>query len=213
MENNSKQALLSIVGIAILVIAVVGVSFAFFTYSKEGGADNVITTGSIVFSYNEPTADLVLENQFPQDALGSNSTFDFSVSGNIPATATAVNYTVTAIKGSVPTDYEETDRFNDSDIRIQLNASGATVAGSYGTGAAPSNSATGFTIATGTISNTGVQISHSFSLGMWVSNTVTISDTDTTATYRASADTSGTDTRRVYSELFYSLKIKVTANN
>lgn len=59
MENNSKQALLSIVGIAILVIAVVGVSFAFFTYSKEGGADNVITTGSIVFSYNEDRKSVV----------------------------------------------------------------------------------------------------------------------------------------------------------
>ena len=37
MENsNSKQVLLSMIGIAILIIAVVGVSFAFFTYSKTG---------------------------------------------------------------------------------------------------------------------------------------------------------------------------------
>ena len=38
--NNSKQTVLSIVGIAILVIAVVGVSFAFFTYSKNGTTNN-----------------------------------------------------------------------------------------------------------------------------------------------------------------------------
>ena len=53
MENNSKQAVLSIVGIAVLVIAVVGVSFAFFTYSKEGTTNNVITTGSIAFEITE----------------------------------------------------------------------------------------------------------------------------------------------------------------
>ena len=53
MENNSKQAILSIVGIAILVIAVVGVSFAFFTYSKSGTKNNVITTGKISFVYVE----------------------------------------------------------------------------------------------------------------------------------------------------------------
>ena len=53
MENNSKQAVLSIVGIAVLVIAVVGVSFAFFTYSKTGTTNNVITAGSIVFEFTE----------------------------------------------------------------------------------------------------------------------------------------------------------------
>ena len=34
-----------------LVVAVVGVSFAFFNYSRQGTTNNVITTGSIVFNY------------------------------------------------------------------------------------------------------------------------------------------------------------------
>ena len=34
-ENNSKQVLLSVLGVAILVVAVVGVSFAAFSYSKK----------------------------------------------------------------------------------------------------------------------------------------------------------------------------------
>ena len=34
--NSSKQVLLSVLGIAILVVAVVGVSFAFFSYTKTG---------------------------------------------------------------------------------------------------------------------------------------------------------------------------------
>ena len=39
-ENGSKKVLLSVLGVAILVVAVVGVSFAFFTYSKEGEKNN-----------------------------------------------------------------------------------------------------------------------------------------------------------------------------
>ena len=33
-NNNSKQMILSILGVVILVVAVVGVSFAAFSYSK-----------------------------------------------------------------------------------------------------------------------------------------------------------------------------------
>ena len=62
--NSSKQVLLSVLGIAVLVVAVVGVSFAFFTYSKEGEKNNTITTGSIFFNYEEGTR-INLTNQFP----------------------------------------------------------------------------------------------------------------------------------------------------
>ena len=36
-NNSSKQILLSVLGVAILVVAVVGISFAAFSYSKTGG--------------------------------------------------------------------------------------------------------------------------------------------------------------------------------
>ena len=45
---------------------------------------------------------------------------------------------------------------------------------------------------------------------MWVNDSVTISDTDTTKTYCASADIC-TGSRAVYSDLFYSFKIRVDA--
>src|SRR5574344_200258 len=63
-ENSSKQVLLSVIGIAVLVVAVVGVSFAFFTYSKAGDTNNTLTTGSIFFNFTEGT-DITLEDQFP----------------------------------------------------------------------------------------------------------------------------------------------------
>ena len=47
-SNQSKQILLSVIGVAILVVAVVGVSFAFFNYTRTGAA-NQVSTGKIKF--------------------------------------------------------------------------------------------------------------------------------------------------------------------
>ena len=48
MDNNNKKTLiLSIIGILVLVIAVVGVSFAMFTFSGTGTKENVLKTGTI----------------------------------------------------------------------------------------------------------------------------------------------------------------------
>ena len=45
-SNSSKQVLLSVIGVAILVVAVVGVSFAFFNYTRTG-QQNTVRTGQI----------------------------------------------------------------------------------------------------------------------------------------------------------------------
>ena len=49
----------------IMVIAVVGVSYAAFNYSKEGTKLNSITTGSITMSYTEDTNGLSLSGALP----------------------------------------------------------------------------------------------------------------------------------------------------
>ena len=106
-NNNSKQILLSVLGVAILVVAVVGVSFAAFSYSKTGEKVNTITTGSIVMSYNETTNGINLVDALPiSDAQGmalSGNTagheeyFDFNVSATITG-STTINYVITATK-------------------------------------------------------------------------------------------------------------------
>lgn len=210
MENNSKQAILSIVGIAVLVIAVVGVSFAFFTYSKQGTTNNVITTGSIAFEFTETTNGLTLTNQFPQTVAEgkTNDTFDFKVTGNIPTTMSPIAYTVYAVPGDAVADKT---RMKNSEIDFYLTTTGGTVATAYATGAAVGDTidTTGLQIASGTIPASGSAVEHSYSMTMWVNETVTISDTDTTKTYRASA--TGTGDRAVYSDLYYSFKVRVDA--
>ena len=104
-ENNSKQVLLSVLGVAILVVAVVGVSFAAFSYSKTGEQVNTITTGTITMSYSEDTNGINLIDALPMTdeqgkaLAGENNVFEFTVGATITGTTT-INYAVTATKES-----------------------------------------------------------------------------------------------------------------
>lgn len=103
----------------------------------------------------------------------------------------------------------------DSDINVYVTATnGGTVSGQYGSanGAVAGNSASGFQIASGTIPADGSQHQHDFTLTMWVNESVTISDTDTGADYCASEEACQGD-RTVYSDLYYSLKVNVSATD
>ncbi|MCI5967565.1 MAG: hypothetical protein MRZ42_04210, partial [Tenericutes bacterium] len=53
--KNRNNILLSILGIITLVIVTVGVSYAFFSYTKKGTTENSIKTGTITFLYTEVT--------------------------------------------------------------------------------------------------------------------------------------------------------------
>jgi len=140
-ENSSKQVLLSVLGIAVLVVAVVGVSFAFFTYSKAGDENNSLTTGSIFFNFAEGTA-IKLTNQFPiTDTQAENivtgstsdvSSITYTVTG-YNTSDTDINYVITAVAGDVPGDkkvsgenYTQADRLPDYAIKLQLTGANAT---------------------------------------------------------------------------------------
>ena len=142
-ENTSKQVLLSIIGIAVLVVAVVGVSFAFFNYSKEGQYSNVVTTGNVFFNFTDGDA-ILLENQFPvsdatgqayNQADGAKDVLKFDVVG-WDTSKKGIDYTVYAVKGDVPTKekdkltaettYTEGDRLADNDIKLLFKAVSGT---------------------------------------------------------------------------------------
>ena len=106
-DNNSKQVLLSVLGVAILVVAVVGVSFAAFTFSQTGQKVNTISTGTITMSYSEPENGITLTNAMPmEDSTGmalkaANEYFDFSVGATISGSGdTTINYAITMNSGA-----------------------------------------------------------------------------------------------------------------
>ncbi|MEG1597474.1 MAG: hypothetical protein RR359_04285 [Bacilli bacterium] len=115
-RNNTSQILLSILGVAILVVAVVGVSFAFFTFTGEGQTVNTVTAGTLTFAYSDATAagnGIAITNAVPiSDADGialkdASNVFNFNVTA--VATGTAIAYEVFAVKVSTPaTDLPDT---------------------------------------------------------------------------------------------------------
>lgn len=71
--ENKKTLILSIIGILVLVIAVVGVSFAMYTFSGTGTKKNTITTGSI--SVDITGAPFNFDGKYPMsDAKGMEAT-------------------------------------------------------------------------------------------------------------------------------------------
>lgn len=102
-NNSSKQILLSVLGVAILVVAVVGISFAAFSYSKAGDVSNTITTGTITMTYTEPKNGISLTDALPitdeagKALKGDGKTFDFTVGATI-AGDTNINYVISAVK-------------------------------------------------------------------------------------------------------------------
>ena len=97
-SNNSKQVLLSVIGVAILVVAVVGVSFAFFNYTRTGG-ENTVRTGQINFTSSYEKVNL--QNIFPiaKTAIDRDSTNTAEVTVTVQGNTTYANgldYTITA---------------------------------------------------------------------------------------------------------------------
>ncbi len=104
-KGTEKQIILIAVGIIVLVIAIVGVSYAAFSYSKTGTKVNSLTTGQISMSYNETSNVINLTNALPttdttgKALSGTNQYFDFTVATTVQG-VTTINYVITASKES-----------------------------------------------------------------------------------------------------------------
>ena len=62
-NNNNKKVMFSIIGIALLLIIVIGVTYSFFNYTRVGALNN-LGTGRIYFTSSE-SGTLNITNVFP----------------------------------------------------------------------------------------------------------------------------------------------------
>ena len=87
--NNKKQLLLSIGLVLVLVLMIVGISYAAFKFTGLGKKENTITTGAITMKYTESTNTISMNNALPTtDATGkvrltAGEYFDFTLEGTI----------------------------------------------------------------------------------------------------------------------------------
>ena len=99
--NNKKQLLLSIGLVLILVLMIVGISYAAFKFVGEGKKLNTITTGAITMEYTESTNKISMTGALPTtDATGKvrlteGEYFDFTIKSNIKGN-TNINWEIAA---------------------------------------------------------------------------------------------------------------------
>ncbi len=102
-QKNNQHVMLSFLGIAFLVIGLVGVSFAFYNYTKKGST-NLVSTGRIYFDASQGDT-ITLNNLFPITvATGSTITSNDPGVGSIAIHVTGdtnyesgLEYLVTAV--------------------------------------------------------------------------------------------------------------------
>ena len=99
--DKTKKEIVIIGLILLMVIALIGVSWAVFNYSANGTKLNTITTGSITMTYEETDNTISLNGALPTtDATGKTRLnqgeyFDFTVSSNISGDVN-INYEISA---------------------------------------------------------------------------------------------------------------------
>ena len=99
--NNKKQLLLSIGLVLILVLMIVGISYAAFKFVGEGKKPNTITTGTITMEYTESTNTISMTGALPTtDATGkvrltAGEYFDFTIKSSIKGNAN-INWEIAA---------------------------------------------------------------------------------------------------------------------
>ena len=99
--NNKKQLLLSIGLVLILVLMIIGISYAAFKFVGEGKKTNTITTGAITMEYTESTNKISMTGALPTtDATGKvrltkGEYFDFTIKSSIQGNAN-INWEIAA---------------------------------------------------------------------------------------------------------------------
>lgn len=130
MNKKSTGLLLSILGVISLVLITTGVTYAFFSYTKQGTTENVIKTGTITFLYDELEGEgngIKITDAIPMtDAEGkvladANQYFDFKVTSTVSGDAT-IPYEVTLRKGADST-------LGEDQIKVFLTATGSETNG------------------------------------------------------------------------------------
>lgn len=194
-----KQIMLSVTGLVIMLVLLLGASFAFFSYSHVEEQNNSIHTGQIVFDF-EDIKEIKMNNQFPisyeeakneKEGNPDNNSMimKFKVSG-YNTLNNGMNYRLLITKG----DDDSTDLLDDSIVYAQIVAPTVTPGysvndfgynedksfGQTGTGAPLTglNSGKELKLLDGNIHTAAESASQEFIIIVWIdSSKVVISDT------------------------------------
>ena len=176
--NKSKKMLILAISV-IFIVALLGVTYAWFNYYQEG-TNKKLVMGDIYMTYNEGNETLSLSNVFPETAEEARARKDnyltFTVEG-LNTSNKDIYYEIKLNYGASQASPKE--RFNDKDLRfdlVELDSNGNEV--TYLLSAETYESINNQRIWVETIdANTSSQVTKRYKLRMWLKENVVISDT------------------------------------
>lgn len=120
INTESKQIILSILAIAVLIVAVVGVSYAVVTTTVTSSKENSLSTGTIAVELKDGGNAVSISGGMPmtdeagKTLTGENQVFDFSVITSVSGKST-INYEISAEKLPMEIEY-----LPDTNVRFYL---------------------------------------------------------------------------------------------
>ena len=181
--DKGKKTILGLFAVLSTVVVVIGVSYAFFSFTQEGTTENTVAASSIKFHYDETThkgAGISLNDALPVDSNNaektSNNYFEFNITGK--TANQPLSYVVTAKLDDNADDIGEiVDLYLTDDTNTEL----------FGGLHKYSNliqyrnkNATEKVIYTGTIAADTNDYDEDFRLRMWIDESVNLSGIETT---------------------------------
>ena len=120
IQSESKQIILSVIGISVLIIAFVGISYAAFTSSLADSNQQGISTGTISLVLKNESSNVSIKNMMPMSIedgkklTGDGNVYDFTVESNLSHNTT-LNYEI-----SIEKVVSDQPSLNDGEVRFYL---------------------------------------------------------------------------------------------
>ena len=176
MNNKKKLKLILIIGI-VFILTILGITYAFFTYTRTG-ENNKLIAGEVYLNYVEEN-ELTLNNAIPETKasalLKTDNVFKFQIEGKNTSTMD-IFYDIVITYGDTQTGKT---RLKDSDIRIYLEKDGVPVVD--GVTYDSWNKRVLYKDKMPALTNNHTV--YNYELRIWIDEDVKVSDTDPTADY------------------------------
>jgi len=118
MESKKKKEIMIIGIIVFVVVVILGVAYAIFTYNQTGSNSKLIV-GDIYMHYKESNT-LTLENALPSNIYDPNNYFEFTIEGKNTNKKYDIWYDINLLRGSVPDSKQESNRILDKFLKFRL---------------------------------------------------------------------------------------------
>lgn len=120
-DKDKRKNMVFLLLLLSLITLTIGVTYASFTFFKEGLVENVLETGTVMLTYTEGKTGITLNEAYPMSdengmlLTGVNNVFDFTVQAILSQDMT-IQYEVSAIK--IPIVAEEA--LQDNEVKLYL---------------------------------------------------------------------------------------------